>query len=118
MSDAGAISGGKEQKMNLQEVNSRLKKVGPITEEQLQDITPAYFALDFDKDIFCKMVDAVGPQIFIDYKPSFERLLLAYEQFLAKEKYFSDKNQLDWHQGQIQSLQASIAAYEKSDLFL
>jgi tRNA uridine 5-carbamoylmethylation protein Kti12 len=44
--------------MLLQEANDRLK--AKITGEQLDVIHPLYAVLDFSKDDFCKMVDAIG----------------------------------------------------------
>ena len=45
--------------MLLEEAQARLKK-SAINTEQLDAISPIYCLLDFDKDDFCKLVDAIG----------------------------------------------------------
>jgi len=57
--------------MNLQEVNQRLTGF-KITEKQLEDITPAYYTMNLDKDIFIKILEVVGVEEITRLKGYFE----------------------------------------------
>ncbi len=58
--------------MHLKEANSRLKS--PITESQLEEIDCLYNLLNIDKDVFCKIVDAVGIEVLAEQRQRYEQM--------------------------------------------
>jgi hypothetical protein len=98
--------------MDLHELNARLKK-GQATEEQLQQITPLYITLDLDKDIFCKMVDAVGVDVISAYSGRWNWLQEARDEKLAKEQFVRDIDRFDELTQEIECVKKRMEAFRK-----
>ena len=80
--------------MLLREANARFEKT-VITEEQLSKIHPIYCLLDFDKDDFCKLVEAIGLDKWLERQESFKRLVRAESELTAKESYLKAKARIE-----------------------
>ena len=72
--------------MLLEEMQRRVKS-SEITLEQLEKVHEIYCLLDFDKDDFCKLVDAIGIDKWTAKAPKWERLVKAENDLRAKERY-------------------------------
>lgn len=71
--------------MTLQEANERLND--QITEDDLCALNSAYVLFDLHKDVFCKIINAVGLEPILDKKAWYERCLRASDELSAKERY-------------------------------
>jgi hypothetical protein len=98
--------------VDIHELNARLKR-GNATEEQLQAITPLYIVLDLDKDIFCRMVDAVGVEVIAAESAKWEWLREAQEEKIARQQYFKDIQRLEDLLEEKEQIDNRVAAYLK-----
>ena len=80
--------------MLLEEMQERLKKSEITTQNQLWQINPIYCLLDFDKDDFCKLIDAIGLDKWLDKSDHWKRLDRAEQELSAKERYIKAKARL------------------------
>jgi len=95
--------------MNLEEANERLRN--KITQEQLDKLTDLYIILDLHKDVFCKIVNAVGVQTLLEKQKHYARLNQAEQELCAKEKYLYAKARLDDLESEKTLLQEIIDNY-------
>jgi hypothetical protein len=98
--------------MNLQEANARLKKT-QLTEEQLWGLSSLYILLDLHKDVFCKIVDAVGVETLTARHYHYDRAVQAREEFEKKEKYQRSKKRLADLKSEIEQLTAYVDDYRE-----
>ena len=98
--------------MMLEEMQARLKKAEVTTQEQLEQLSPIYCLLDFDKDDFCKLIDAIGIDKWIDSANRWERLDRAERELTAKERYIKAKARLEDLEAERAELEAVINAYK------
>jgi len=96
----------------LEEMQARLKKAEVTTQEQLEQLSPIYCLLDFDKDDFCKLIDAIGIDKWIDSANRWERLDRAERELTAKERYIKAKARLEDLEAERAELEAVINAYK------
>jgi hypothetical protein len=82
-------------KMMLEEMQDRCKKAKITTQDELWAISPIYCLLNFDKDDFCKLVDAIGLEKWLNRKERWERLDRAERELTAKERFLSAKARLE-----------------------
>lgn len=80
--------------MTIHEANDRLKRNKLSNEHELWAITPIYCLLNFDKDDFCKLLDAIGLEKWIEAANRWKRLDTAEQELAAKEKYLKAKAQI------------------------
>lgn len=82
--------------MLLEEMEARLKKTPSehITQENLWKISPIYCLLDFHKDDFCKLIDAIGLDKWLAKVDRWKRLDRAEQELSAKERYLQAKARL------------------------
>ena len=98
--------------MNLQEVNQRLTGF-KITEKQLEDITPAYYTMNLDKDIFIKILEVVGVEEITRLKGYFEDVNAGYSEYIEKQSYLRCKVRLRDLKEREEELNERIELYEK-----
>lgn len=81
--------------MLLAEANTWLKE--PITEEELQAITPLYYLLDLaTKEDFCKVLEAVEDiEEFITKEKRYKRFIKAEKELTRKEQHQKDLERLE-----------------------
>lgn len=96
--------------MMLEEANRRLKK--PITEEQLQQVGMIYCLLEFDKDDFCKLVDAIGIDKWTIRESRWEYLDQAERELAAKNRYLGAKRRLEELENEKAELSQVIEGYK------
>ena len=72
--------------MLLEEMQARVK-TSEISLEQMDKVHEIYYLLDFDKDDFCKLIDAIGIDKWTAKFARWERLVKAEDELTAKEKY-------------------------------
>jgi len=97
--------------MNLEEMQARLKKT-EITQEQLQQLSPIYVLLDFHKDDFCKLVDAIGIDKWLDNINWFNRLDKAEQELSAKERYMKAWERLEALESEKAELEQIVNSYK------
>lgn len=97
--------------MNREEMNSLLKKQ-QVTEEELQNLSDLYIALDLDKTLFCKIVDLVGKEALLKKHPWYSRLRFAEDELSAKEQYRENKQRLQELNAEQEELVNYISHYE------
>lgn len=97
--------------MNLEEAQARLKKT-EITAEQLDAIAPIYCLLDFSKDDFCKLVDAIGIDKWVDKQTYFQELSSAWDSQLAKKRYLAAKQRLSDLEAERYDLEGIVDSYD------
>jgi hypothetical protein len=98
--------------MTIHEANDRLKKAKIANEEQLWQITPLYILLDFHKDDFCKLVDAVGLDKILEKTSRWERLDRAERELAAKERYLNAKARLEELEREKENLTEIVNGYK------
>jgi len=100
--------------MLLEEMESRLKKTLPehITQENLWKISPIYCLLNFDKDDFCKLIDAIGIEKWLDKAERWERLDRAEQELTAKERYLQAKARLADLEAEKAALEQIVTGYK------
>lgn len=70
----------------LEEAQARLKKEKITTQEQLWGLNSLYILLDFHKDDFCKIIDAVGLDTLLNKQKQYDRLNQAVQELAAKAR--------------------------------
>lgn len=98
--------------MTLEEMQDRCKKAKVTTQDEVWAVSPIYCLLNFDKDDFCKLVDAIGLDKWVAAKEHWERLARAEEELAAKERYLRQKRRLEDVNREADDLRDSIQAYE------
>lgn len=98
--------------MMLEEMQARCKKAEITTQDELWAVSPIYCLLNFEKDDFCKLIDAIGLEKWVAAKDRWERLARAEEELSAKERYHREKARLEDLEQEIQRLKESTTAYE------
>lgn len=96
--------------MMLEEANRRLKK--PITEEQLQQVGLIYCLLEFDKDDFCKLIDAIGIDKWTIRESRWEYLDKAERDLAAKNRYLDAKRRIEELKYEMQGLEQIVNGYK------
>lgn len=96
--------------MLLEEANERLKT--PITQEQLWELSPIYCLLDFHKDEFCKLIDAIGIEKWLEKSNRWKRLDRAESELIAKERYLKAKSRLAEIQLEKETLEQIVNNYQ------
>lgn len=85
----------------------------PITEEQLQEITPLYYVLDLpSKEDFCNIINAVGIDLFLGTRERFYHLLQAESELLRKEQYYADLARLEELSVEMERLKERVQDYD------
>ena len=97
--------------MMLEEAQARLKKT-KITEEQLWLIAPIYCLLNFDKDDFCRLIDAIGLDKWLAKADLWERLDIAERDLSDKERYINAKARLEKIEAEKAELEEIIKYYK------
>ncbi len=98
--------------MMLEEMQARCKKAKVTTQDELWAVSPIYCLLNFDKDDFCKLVDAIGLEKWVGAKERWERLAKAEEELSGKERYVREKRRLEDIEREAEALRESTTAYE------
>lgn len=96
--------------MMLDEANDRLQNL-KITEEHLWGLNSLYLLLDLHKDDFCKILDTVGLDKLLNKRNHYDRLLRAWEDLDAKEKYLKSVARLADLEAERQQLEDYINRY-------
>lgn len=99
--------------MTLEEMQARLKKTEATTQDQVWAISPIYCLLNFDKDDFCKLVDAIGIDKWLEKAERWERLDRAERELSAKERYLSAKARLEDLEAEKEALTQIVVGYQK-----
>jgi len=97
--------------MLLEEMQERLKNP-KITQEQLWLLNPIYCLLDFHKDDFCKLVDAIGLDKWLKKAEYWKRLDIAEQELSAKERYIKAKARLEDLEAEKTDLENIIHGYK------
>lgn len=100
--------------MMLEEMQARCKKVKVTTQDELWAVSPIYCLLNFDKDDFCKLIDAIGLEKWVDAKGRWERLARAEEELNARERYQKEKCRLVDLEQELETLRDRTAQYEST----
>lgn len=99
--------------MLLEEMQARCKRTKNITQNDLDKVHELYCLLDFDKDTFCKIVDAIGIDAISARQTRWQRMLDAEDAQIAKEKYIANKRRLQEIETEKEQLTASVFNYEQ-----
>ena len=100
--------------MNLEEMQARCKKAKVVTESEMWAISPIYCLLNFDKDDFCKLVDAIGLEKWVSAGERWKRLDRAERELTAKERYIKAKDRLDEIRNEGKQLELYVQQYERA----
>ena len=103
--------------MNREELLARCKTVKEITEDQFQILAQAYILLDYPKDAFCKLVDAIGLDAWVGKKLRWEHLAEAYQEWEWKADYERKKARLEEITNEQECLRAAVEHYENQHRF-
>jgi hypothetical protein len=95
----------------LEEARDRLEDK-TITEEQLWQLTPIYCLLDFHKDDFCKLVNAIGIDKWLDKTRHWERLDRAEQDLTNKERYLNARSRLSEIEAERIDLETIVNGYK------
>jgi hypothetical protein len=101
--------------MMLEEMQDRCKKAKPATQDEVWAVSPIYCLLNFDKDDFCKLIDAIGLEKWVQAKGRWERLAEAEEMLTAKEAYTRNKARLEELDEEQARLCEAVELYEKAN---
>lgn len=97
--------------MQLHEANGRLKT--EITEEELWEIHEIYCVMDFSKDDFCKIVDAIGVEALKEKKDHFAHLAKGEKELKNKERNQRNKEKVTSLTLKIANLEAEQKRIQK-----
>ena len=104
--------------MTRQEMQDRLPKLAEqITEDTVWAVAPIYCLLDFDKDDFCKLINAIGLEKWLDAaeKGRWARLDKADGMLAAKERYEKNKARLSDIDREAEQLRKCVEEYETAN---
>jgi hypothetical protein len=98
--------------MLLEEMQERLQKTEITTQKQLWQISPIYCLLDFHKDDFCKLIDAIGLDKWLEKSDRWERLNRAEQELSAKERYLKAQARLEDLEAEKAELERIVNGYK------
>lgn len=101
--------------MNREEMQARCKKNTTITEDDVWAVSPIYCILDFSKDDFCKLIDAIGLEKWTEKKEHWNRLARADEELRAKDRYRTAKDRMLELEDEMDKTRRIIEAYEEGE---
>lgn len=101
--------------MMLDEMQALCKKENVTSQDEVWAVSPIYCLLNFDKADFCKLVDAIGLEKWVEAKSRWERLAEAEEMLSAKEAYVRNKARLEEVTHEQAKLQERVEQYEKAN---
>jgi len=81
--------------MSLAEMEEHCKKVKITSEAEFWAVRPIYCLLDFHKDDFCKLLDAIGLEKWLEKAEHWKRLEKAEQLLTQKETYERSKWRLE-----------------------
>lgn len=99
--------------MTLEEMQTRCKKANITNQDEVWAVSPIYCLLNFDKDDFCKLIDAIGLEKWVEARERWERLAKAEEEHTAKERHKRAKRRLEEISREADDLRDRIRAYEE-----
>lgn len=98
--------------MTLDEMKNRCKNSDVFTEDDLWSVTPIYCLLDFNKDDFCRLIDAIGIEKWTAAANRWKRLEVAETWLTEREVYNKNKSRLRDIEEESVGLREAIQAYE------
>lgn len=102
--------------MNVQEMQLYCRKnKKDINQTVVDTLSPIYCLLDFDKEDFCNLVDAIGLDKWMEKADRWERLARAEAELTAKERYLRCLSRLEDIQREQAELQEYITHYRCTD---
>jgi len=101
--------------MNLEEMQVRCKKAKITSEAEVWAVSPIYCLLNFDKDDFCKLIDAIGLEKWLDKAEHWKRLDRAEQMLSQKETYERNKWRLEEIAREQSRLMEEVEQYEKAN---
>ena len=99
--------------MMLEEMQALCKKAKPTTQDEVWAVSPIYCLLNFDKADFCKLIDAIGLEKWIEAADRWERLSTAEQEYTAKQTYKRNKARLEDLENEREQLRQSVEQYEQ-----
>ena len=78
--------------MNIDELHNLTKTAKNATEDDLNAIAPIYCMLDFDKKDFCKLIDAIGIDKWVNKASRWLYLEKAENEHIEKMNYINNVN--------------------------
>jgi hypothetical protein len=101
--------------ITLEEMQARCKKAKVTTNDEVMAVSPIYCLLNFDKDDFCKLVDAIGLEKWVEAKARWEWLCEAEGMYEAKRRYEKNKARYMDLQAEQEQLLPLIEQYEAAN---
>ena len=98
--------------MLLEEMQARCKKARPTTQDEVWAVSPIYCLLNFDKDDFCKLVDTIGLEKWVEAADRWKRLDRAEQELTAKERYLRAKTRLAELETEKAELEQFVTGYD------
>ena len=99
--------------MTLEEMQERCKKANVTSQDEVWAVSPIYCLLNFDKDDFCKLVDAIGLEKWVEAAERWKRLDRAEQMLSQKEAYERNKARLYDLNHERERLSEQVEQYEK-----
>ena len=99
--------------MDLQEMQNLCKKAKVTSEDQVWAVSPIYCLLNFDKEDFCKLVDAIGIEKWVQAADRWKRLDEAEQELTWKETYTQNKARLEKLDAEREQLRLQVEHYEE-----
>ena len=101
--------------MTLEEMQERCKKTKITSEAELWAVSPIYCLLDFHKDDFCKLIDAIGIEKWLEKAELWKRLDKAEQMLEQKETYERSKWRLEEIAREQSRLMEIVTQYEAAN---
>jgi len=99
--------------MTLEEMQDRCKKAKVSTQDELGAVSPIYCLLNFHKDDFCKLIDAIGLEKWVEAADRWKRLDRAEQEYTAKQNYLQNKARLEELKREQETLYEMVGQYEQ-----
>jgi hypothetical protein len=98
-----------------EELEARLKKENVnLTTQNYEILEKIYIAMDFDKDIFAKIVDSISIEELIKKEKYFEFVIDAVFEKQQHDKYVKNLELIEAYQREISSMKEFNERYKKS----
>ena len=101
--------------MTLEEMQELCKKAKVTSQDEVWAVSPIYCLLNFHKEDFCKLVDAIGLEKWVEAANRWKRLDMAEQMLTQKESYERNKARLYDINQERERLAEQVEQYEKQN---
>ena len=104
--------------MMYEELEERLKKEKcNLNHENYADIETAYTAMNFDKDVFAKIVESVGIETIVSKRDYFKTVIKGIDLEMARKRYIENEEKIERYQKEVEEMKEFNKHYQKQMIY-